>query len=277
MSNQHEYYNFFEQYPVFTQREYRQFLLSIGTTNPNTQRELLAYHLKKQHIMRIRRGFFASIPSSLRSSLENFPVSPYLIIGRIRGDAVIAYQSAFDFHGVSYSLHHQYLYISEHPVRPFEFNETQFVCLPFPNALLAQEAANFEVVSAEQQGLSIQVTSIERTIVDVLDRPNYGGGWEEIWRTAEHISILNLDNIIKYAGLLNNATIIAKLGFFLEQFKEQFNVDESILNYLESKKPSGTHYLERSKRESGKWLHRWNLIVPNYIIERAWEEPNEDF
>ena len=86
-----------------------------------------------------------------------------------------------------------------------------------------------------------------------------------------------MDNVVKYADLLNNATTIAKLGFFLEQFKEQLNVDESILNYLESKKPSGTHYLERSKRESGKWLHRWNLIVPNYIIERSWEEPNEDF
>ena len=58
--------HFFEQHPVFTQKEFNQFLLSIGSTNPNTQRELLAYHLKKQHILRIKRGFFASIPSNSR-------------------------------------------------------------------------------------------------------------------------------------------------------------------------------------------------------------------
>ena len=268
---------FFEQHPVFTQKEYRQFLLSHGTTNPNTQRELLAYHLKKQHIMRVRRGFFATIPSAFRNNMEDFPVDPYLLAGRIVQDAVIAYHSAFDFHGVSYSLHHQYLYMSENPIRPFEFNESKIICLPFPKVLSEQEATSFEVVLAERQGLNIKVTSLERTLVDVLDRPNYGGGWEEIWRTVEHISILNMDKVIKYTDLLKNATTIAKLGFFLEQFKEQFSVDEHILKYLESKKPSGTHYLERNKRESGKWLQRWNLIVPNYILERSWEEPNEDF
>lgn len=268
---------FFEQYPVFTQNEYREFLSSLGTTNSNTQRELLAYHLKKQHIVRIRRGFFASIPTAFRHSVENFPVDPYLVAGRIRENSVIAYLSAFDFYGISHSLHHQYFYISEHVVHPFKFNEAEFICLSFPKALLEQQATSFEVLSVDRHGLNIQLTSLERTIVDVLDRPNYGGGWEEIWRSAEHISILNLDKVIEYANLLNNASTIAKLGFFLEQFKEQFGVDESALNYLEAKKPTGIHYLERSKRESGKFISRWNLVVPSYIIERSWEEPNEDF
>ncbi|MGQ3890160.1 type IV toxin-antitoxin system AbiEi family antitoxin domain-containing protein [Legionella sp. CNM-1927-20] len=269
--------DFFQQYPVFTQNEYRQFLLTQGTTNPNTQRELLAYHLKKHHITRIRRGFFATIPSAFRKAKENFPVDPFLITGRIVPDTVIAYHSAFDFHGVSYSVHYQYIYMLEKPIHPFEFNESKFICLPFPKGLVEQKAERFGVAFEERQGLSIQVTSLERTVVDVLDRPNYGGGWEEIWRTAEHIPILNLDTVIQYNDLLNNATTSAKLGFFLEQFKQQLGVDESTLRYLQSKKPTGAHYLERSKRESGKWLQRWNLIVPNYILERSWEEPNEDF
>ena len=81
---------FFEQQPVFTHGEYKQFLQSLGSTNPNTQRELLAYHLKKQHILRIKRGLFASIPMLFRNSADNFPVDPYLVAGRIRKDAVIS-------------------------------------------------------------------------------------------------------------------------------------------------------------------------------------------
>ncbi|KTC98717.1 type IV toxin-antitoxin system AbiEi family antitoxin domain-containing protein [Legionella erythra] len=269
--------SFFAQYPVFTHQEYKQCLQSLGTTNSHTQRELLAYHLKKQHILRIKRGLYASIPMSFRHAAEDFPVDPYLIAGRIRSDAVISYQSALDFHGVSYSLHHHYYFMSESVIASFKFNEDEFVCLSFPKALTEQQKTNFEVLSVDRQGLKIQVTSLERTIVDVLERPNYAGGWEEIWRSAEHIPILNLDKVIAYATLLNNATTIAKLGFFLEQFKEQFFVDENTLSYLEAKKPTGIHYLERSKREMGKHMPRWNLIVPNYIIEGSWEEPNEDF
>ncbi|KTD38588.1 hypothetical protein Lnau_0503 [Legionella nautarum] len=269
--------SFFEQYPVFTHDEYKEFLKSLGTTNVNTQRELLAYHLKKQHILRIKRGLFASIPLSFRHSVENFPVDPYLVAGRIRKDTVIGYLSALDFHGISYSLHHQHYFMSESVINPFYYNESEFICLSFPKALIEQQATNFDVLLVDRQGLNIQVTSLERTIVDVLDRPNYAGGWEEIWRSAEHISILNLDKMIEYANLLDNSSTIAKLGFFLEQFKEQFHVDENTLGYLEAKKPRGIHYLERSKRESGKHILRWNLVVPNYIIERSWEEPNEDF
>lgn len=269
--------SFFEQQPVFTHEEYKQFLHSLGTANPNTQRELLAYHLKRHHILRIKRGLFASVPAPFRQVVDNFPVDPYLVAGRIREDAVIGYLSALDFHGVSYSLHHHYYFMSKSVIAPFEFNEDEFVCLSFPKALTERQEVNFEVLSVDRQGLNIHVTSLERTIVDVLDRPNYSGGWEEIWRSAEHISILNLDKMIEYANLLNNASTIAKLGFFLEEFKEQLLVDEGALSYLEAKKPTGIHYLERSKRESGKHIPRWNLVVPNYIIERSWEEPNEDF
>lgn len=267
---------FFEQHPVFTQDEYRKFLLSQGTTNHNTQRELLAYHLKKQHIIRIRRGLFASIPAAFRDVAEEFPVDSYLLAGRITQDAVIAYHSAFDLHGVSYSLHHQCLYLSEQLIRPFKFNEADFIRLPFPNSLLEQNATQMDVISIDRQGLNVKVTRLERTLVDVLDRPNYGGGWEEIWKTADHISILNLDKVINYAQLLNNATTTAKLGFFLEHFKQQFGVDESSLKILEAQKPSGIHYLERGKRESGKLLKRWNLVVPTYILDHSWDEPNED-
>lgn len=66
--------------------------------------------------MRVKRGFFATIPSAFQNSAKDFLVDPYLLAGRIVQDAVIAYHSAFDFHGISYSLHHQYLYLSKKPI-----------------------------------------------------------------------------------------------------------------------------------------------------------------
>jgi len=268
---------FFELYPVFTHEEFKEYLISRGTTNSNTQKEILAYHLKKQNIIRIRRGLFAAVPLSLRDTIKSYAVDSYLIAGRISKDSVLAYHTAFDFHGASYSLFHQYTLMSQQKIRPFTFQETKFICLPFPKILVEKNKIDAEVITVNRQGLDIKITSLERTVVDVLDRPQYGGGWEEIWRSVENIQILNFDKMVEYAILLNNATIIAKLGFFLEQHKEQFNVDENVLTLLEAKKPNNIHYLERTKRESGKYIQRWNLIVPNHIIKRTWEEPTNDF
>jgi predicted transcriptional regulator of viral defense system len=267
---------FFDQKRVFTHEEFKQYASSNGTTNENTLKEILAYHLKKKNIIRIRRGLFASIPLSSRDSAESYQTDPYLIAGRISDDAVLAYHTAFDFHGVSYSLSHQITFLSQQKIRPFTFQQTEIICLPFPKALINKNKIHFETLTVDREGLNIKVTSLERTLVDALDRPEYAGGWEEIWRTAEHIPIINFDKMIKYAILLDNATTIAKLGFFLEQHKEKFNVDTNTLALLQAKKPSSIHYLERSKREPGKLIPRWNLIVPNHIIERAWEEPSND-
>ena len=123
----------------------------------------------------------------------------------------------------------------------------------------------------------IRVTILERTLVDMLDCQKYAGGWEEIWSSFATVPLLNLDQVVQYALLLGNATTIAKVGFFLEMHRKQFKVEEWHLKQLEEHKPLQKHYLERSKRVAGKLIKRWNLIIPEAVINSKWEEPNEIF
>jgi len=51
---------FFSRHPVFTFQEFRRYLAAEGRSNPNTHRELLAYHLKQGHLLRIRKGFYTA-------------------------------------------------------------------------------------------------------------------------------------------------------------------------------------------------------------------------
>jgi predicted transcriptional regulator of viral defense system len=42
---------------------------------------------------------------------------------------------------------------------------------------------NYGVVRLDRSGMEVNVTSLERTMVDVLSRPDLSGDWEEIWRS----------------------------------------------------------------------------------------------
>lgn len=120
--------------------------------------------------------------------------------------------------------------------------------------------------------MNLRVASLERTLVDVLDRPDLSGSWEEIWRSLESVEFLDLDKVVEYALLLVNATTGAKVGFFLEQHREPFMVEDRHLKALHDLRPRQAHYLDRSKRTPGRRVSEWNLVVPGEVLERAWGE-----
>ncbi len=43
----------------------------------------------------------------------------------------------------------------------------------------------------------MRVASLERTLVDVLNRPRYPGGWEEVWRSLESVAFFDLDRVVQ--------------------------------------------------------------------------------
>ena len=81
--------------------------------------------------------------------------------------------------------------------------------------------------------MRLRVTNLERTLVDVLDRPGLSGSWEEIWRSLESVEFFDLDKVVEYALLLGNATTAAKVGFFLEQHRETLMVEDRHLKELQ--------------------------------------------
>ena len=130
----------------------------------------------------------------------------------------------------------------------------------------------FGVSITERAGMEFRVTSLERTLVDVLDRPDLSGSWEEIWQSLESVEFFDLDKIVEYALLLGNATTGAKVGFYLEQHREPLMVEGYHLKTLQDLRPRQPHYLDRAKRKFGRLVSKWNLVVPREVFERAWGE-----
>ncbi len=262
--------DFFRQNPVFRHEAFVAFLESSGPRNPKTREALLVYHVKAGHLLRVRRGLYATVPPGI--GLDNLQVDPYLLGGQLTEDAVLGYHSALQFHGKAYSVHRRFPFLSRHGRRPFVFQGQEFIAVPFPKALQAAQAERFAVRTQKHAGGTVRVTDLERTLVDVLVRPDLGGGWEEVWRSLESVEYFNLDRVIDYVLLLRSATAAAKVGFFLEQHREALMVEEAHLDVLRKHVPKQPCYLDRSRRTSGKLVPSWRLMVPPAVLERTWEE-----
>ena len=137
-----------------------------------------------------------------------------LVASRLAPDAVLAYHTALSFHGRAHSVAERFVFLTATRSRPLAFRTWQFRPVSFTKALCRAHEEFFAVQETERSGLPVRVTTLERTLVDVLDRPDLGGGWEEIWRSLGTVEFFNLDRVIEYATLMDNATTAAKVGFF---------------------------------------------------------------
>jgi predicted transcriptional regulator of viral defense system len=187
-------------------------------------------------------------------------------------DAVLAYHTALEFHAKAYSVYTRLHYVSKVKSLPLKFQSHEIRGVPVPHPLRAKGKEMYGVTCRKRSGVELRVTNLERTFVDVLDRPDLTGSLEEIWRSLESVEFFDLDQVVDYVLLLENATTAAKVGFFLEQHKETLMATDAHLNPLRKLRPRQPHYLIRGKRKGCQWTKDWNLMIPVEILNKSWGE-----
>jgi len=85
-------------------------------------------------------------------------------------------------------------------------------------------------------------------------------------------SRLSDDAVIDYAQKLGSAVAAARVGLFIEQHQDALMPQTRHLEALQRLRPRQERYFDRSLNRRGKLVRRWNLIVPEQILERSWEE-----
>lgn len=261
--------DFFDTHPVFTRQEFADARASDGKRSPRTTDSLLRKHVSSGRLHRVRGGVYAVVPRGVDP--DSAPVDPYLLATKLAPDAAVAYHAALQFWGKAYSVWHRFHYLTRSRVRGLGFRDLEFVPVYAPQALRGRVSYKLGVTEQRHGGGVVRVTTLERTLVDVLDVPANAGGWEEIWRSLEMVEFFDLDAVVAYALKLGSALTVARVGFFLEQHRESLMVEDAHLDKLRKHRPRQPRYLD-TRRESGKLVSGWNLVVPENVMSRAWAE-----
>jgi len=262
--------SFFASYPVFTTTELKEYLKSWKSKAEKNYYLLLNYHLKQGRIIKICRSLYASVPAN--ANPENFSPNLFLVAGKRTSDSILAYHTAQEYYGSAYSIHNVRTFITNRNIKPFEFRDIYYKPVKPPTTLLKKKKVDYGVKEIDIQGLKVRITCRERTFVDMLDRPDLSGSIEEVWRSLEMTEFLDMRVLLEYLKLLENSTTAAKVGFFLETHRKTFNVENSFLHEIEKLKPKSIHYLDRSRREKTRVSKKWNLAIPESLLELEWEE-----
>lgn len=265
--------DFFDRNPVFRYETFKSFMQERGVQREASIRQLLGYYHHKGKIIHVRRLLYAVTPSPTQPGIDS-----YLIAANATQDAILGYHTALEIHNLAYTHFDELVYLTEIPGRGFTFQNQHYRPICQPKILINKKQTGYGIATIERNGITVKVTDLERTVVDVLDRPDLSGGWEEVIRSLDHLVNFNAQKIIDYALLLNKASVAAKVGYFLEQLPKHLAVSAEKLNLLLPHIPKNPYYIDTNQKGKGKgeYIAKWKLIIPSYIIKRAWEEPGLD-
>ena len=195
---------FFSAHPVFRREEYA---AAVGRRpGDRTVTAMLTQHQRAGNIRRIARGVFASVPK--HADARTWSVDRFLAASRLRRDAVIACHSALELHGCAYSEGYEMQIIARG--EPGTFEAVGFTCrfIKPPRGFTPRNATSTDgVMVIDRLGLWVDVTMIERTIVDLFDRCDLAGGSEELFNSLDLVARVDAAALVRYARARGNAAV----------------------------------------------------------------------
>ena len=263
---------FFRARPIFGRAEFAEALGRHPGDRAVT--ELLKYHLRAGNIRRIARGVFASVPNGAlpaEGSVDR-TVDRFLAASRLRTGAVIAYRSALELHGGAIAQADEVqLIASGEPglIETVDFS-CRFISPP------SHHSSSEGVTAINRQGLAVNVTTFERTLVDLFDRYDLAGGAEDLFRCLDDVGEreepLAIEALVDFGRGLGNAAAAGALGYWLDREQHRLGVAAAALEDLRSLAPRHARYALGATPGHGRAATGWNVILPTDIIERYFDD-----
>lgn len=111
-----------------------------------------------------------------------------------------------------------------------------------PKALEAAGKTNDLTMTMDRQAVAVRVTTVERTLVDVLHRPELAGGVEEVLKSLDLVRYLDPAKVADYVELLDNRSLASVSGWWLEKRRGALGVSDDVLARLRARLPRSKHY-----------------------------------
>jgi predicted transcriptional regulator of viral defense system len=115
------------------------------------------------------------------------------------------------------------------------------------------------------------VTTLERTVADLFDRPDLAGGADELVNSLDLIGRLDTERVADHLKALGNAAAAGAAGWWLETNRDRLGVSDAVLAAFRALAPKQNRYALGAQSGAGKLATGWRVILPEALIDRRFE------
>ena len=231
--------------------------------SPNTAREIASRLAEKGWLDRLLSGTYLIIPLSAGEE-SMYTAHEYLIANHVAEPMYIGYYSALSHHGLTEQVPRT-VYV----VTPIRAKNREIHGVPYRTTTVTeQKFFGFEPISIE--GTTVQVSDLEKTLVDCADHPKFCGGLRELaiaMRTADEQKC-DWETVGKYLRRLDNGAATKRIVFLADQL----GIDLPGRDTLVASFTSGYSMLDPTQPDAGSTDSTYRLRIN---VEPATLAPTE--
>jgi predicted transcriptional regulator of viral defense system len=230
---------------------------------PNTAREIASRLTEKGWLDRLFPGTYLIIPLTAGEEAV-YTTHEYLIAAHVAEPMYIGYYSALSHHGLTEQVPRT-VYV----VTPTRAQSREIHGVPYRvTTVTERKFFGFEPTSIE--GTTVQVSDLEKTLVDCADHPEFCGGLRELataMRTADERGC-DWDTVGEYLERLDNGAATKRIVYLADQL----GIDLPAREELVASFTSGYSSLDPTRPDNGSTDSTYRLRIN---VEPAMLEPTE--
>lgn len=224
--------------------------ISRETGNSRSAATILWRYQRQGYISQVRRGLYCV--NNMATQLPE--ANKFQIASAITPTAYVAYHAAMEYHGLAHQVYYNVVVGSEQTFKAFDFDNHHYA------AHLSVLSLGIETPLADTH---VRVTSVERTVIDCIDRIDLCGGVEELVNCLKGVSYLREEQLKAVLQAYDKTALYKKTGFLLEQL--QLPVSHDFIADCQSHAKDSVLYLT-SDGASDTFHAAWRLYAPHDLL-----------
>jgi len=197
-------------------------------------------------IERVERGKYMVIPLTARKG--KYTLHEFVLGSKLVEPYAVSYWSALHHHGLTEQMPSTvFLQTTSRKKR----SELRIFGVKYKIVRIV-ESKFFGFEKVRLEGIAVNITDKEKTLIDCLDHPEYGGGVIEAAKALRY-GVFDVERLSEYASRIGNSGVVRRLGYLCGLLGVK--VDLPVIdarNYL---------YLDPTMPKKGELDARWRLVL----------------
>jgi predicted transcriptional regulator of viral defense system len=226
--------------------------------------------VKKGWLERLRPGLFQLVPAT-RGREGIADTNPLAAGAVLASPYFFSFGTACTHYGLTEQVFSEVYLACQQDRRPETIRDRRYVFVLVP------ERRFFGFEESTVLGHAVQMATLERALLDAIDRPRYAGGIGEVSRIAARAARrVSWEALIALASRWGSSALVQRLGYFLDLHQVDL-ADATRIALLELVRPQSKIQLGSRRRwgTSGKLARPWNVVenVPRRVLLSTEEKP----